>query len=100
LPNFPWTVIVIDILTENNLDFQFYEAKIEVAWVLLALQAPFWFMVHLYLENIIPNSYGISKSCCFCFRSCCKPEATEEEEIFELPDLESNLDQAGKNKRH
>lgn len=57
-------------------------------------------MVHLYLENVIPDNYGISKSCCFCFRSCCKPELSEENEVFELPDLESNLGQAGKNRRH
>lgn len=71
-----------------------------MAWVCLAFQAPVWFMVHLYLENIMPDNYGISKSCCFCLRSCSKPEATEEKEVLELPDLESNLAQAGQNNRH
>jgi len=55
-------------------------------------------MVHLYLENIMPDNYGISKSCCFCFNSCSKSESTEESKAFELPDLEANMDQEGKNR--
>ena len=55
-------------------------------------------MVHLYLENIMPDNYGISKSCCFCFNSCSKSDSTEESKAFELPDLEANMDQEGKNR--
>ena len=95
LPNFPWTVIAIDYLKAGQVSF--FEVDTAIAWVCLALQTPFWFMVHLYLENIMPDNYGISKSCCFCFRSCGKSETTEESNANELPDLEANMNQEGKN---
>lgn len=38
------------------------------AWIALALQTPAYFAIYLYLDNVIPNSFGISKDCCYCFR--------------------------------
>ena len=27
-----------------------------------------YFLLHLYIEAIIPNAYGVTKSCCFCLK--------------------------------
>jgi len=38
------------------------------AWIALFLQPFFYFALYLYFDNIIPNAFGISKDCCYCFR--------------------------------
>ena len=47
-------------------------------------------MLHMYVEAIIPDNYGIRKSCCFCFASCCRkrPTATNSVEAAAAADLE------------
>lgn len=44
--------------------------KIDVrwAWLCLCLQPIVYFVMYLYLDNVIPNSYGISKNCFYCLR--------------------------------
>jgi len=39
-----------------------------LAWTFLILNLPFWIMVYLYLDAIMPSEYGISKHPCFCFK--------------------------------
>lgn len=84
LPTFPWTVIIVDSLKSDIVPIDYYEAEPVVAWICLALQAPIWFLVHLYLESILPDNYGISRPCCFCFAGC---RGKRKEEGVELEDL-------------
>lgn len=69
-PQFPFTTIMVDMLDTNG--FKFFEVGVPVSWFFLALNIPFWFMLHLYIEAIKPDSYGIARSCCFCFQNCRK----------------------------
>lgn len=75
IPNFPWTVIFIN--TIKTTPFEYFTATNEVAWVCLVVQVPIWFLIHLYLEAILPDNYGISKPCCFC---CTKSKPIDEED--------------------
>jgi ABC-type siderophore export system fused ATPase/permease subunit len=36
-------------------------------WTVLILSIPFWYMVWLYLDSVIPSEFGINKHPCFCF---------------------------------
>ena len=38
------------------------------AWTALVLTPPFYYFLHIYLEAIIPDAYGVTETCCFCFR--------------------------------
>lgn len=40
-----------------------------------AFNAVFYFMLYLYLEEVVQNEYGISKSKCFCFQGLFQPRA-------------------------
>lgn len=39
-----------------------------ITWVALILSLPFYYGLYVYLDAIIPDTYGISKSLCFCFK--------------------------------
>ena len=69
LPHFPLTVIIFELIYPyppippyvgylNN--------SIPIAWGALVLNIPFYMLVYLYLDEIIPDTYGISKHPCFC----------------------------------
>ena len=62
LPTFPTTVIVAD-MAESSLNI-----SLPIAWAVLVLQAPMYFLLYVYLDQVMPDTYGISKSCCFCLR--------------------------------
>jgi hypothetical protein len=38
------------------------------AWAALILSLPAYYFLYVYLDQIVPNTFGISKSCCFCFK--------------------------------
>jgi hypothetical protein len=40
----------------------------KVCWLFLLSSIPFWFLVYLYLDAVMPNVYGVQKHPCFCFR--------------------------------
>ena len=45
-------------------------------------------MLHLYVEAIIPDNYGIKKGCCFCFNSCRKrPNNTNSVDNIEMNNI-------------
>ena len=39
-----------------------------VVWFVLVASIPFWFCMYLYLDQVIPSEYGITKHPCFCCR--------------------------------
>lgn len=64
------------------------------AWATLVLLTPIYFMLHIYLEAIIPDAYGVTESCCFCFR---KRQANTDDEdqgidddMFQADQIETN----------
>jgi len=39
-----------------------------LSWAVLIILVPFWFFGYMYLDSVIPNTYGISKHPLFCLR--------------------------------
>jgi hypothetical protein len=39
--------------------------------------------VGLYLDNVLPNSYGLRKHWCFCLTCCCRHESRRRSRIDE-----------------
>jgi hypothetical protein len=48
------------------LDTDFISAP--VSWLCLVICIPFWFGVYLYLDNVMPNTYGVQKPHCYCLK--------------------------------
>ena len=44
------------------------EYNIPVAWVCLTATVPLYFFLYLYMDAIIPDTYGIAKGFCFCLK--------------------------------
>ena len=65
----------------QNVDL--FETSSEVAWCVLVILLPCYYFLHIYLESVIPDAYGINESCCFCFRKK-KPIEEEDDEIAEI----------------
>lgn len=64
IPHFPMTAI----LTHYVDAFSVADLNMGFAWVALILNIPLHFALYMYLDQVVPNTYGISKSCCFCLR--------------------------------
>jgi len=39
-----------------------------VSWTALIVEIPLWYLAYLYFDSVIPNTYGIAKSPCFCLK--------------------------------
>ena len=93
-PQFPFTVIMVNLL--DNTGLKFFEVSDEVSWVFLILSTPFYFLLHLYIEAIMPDNYGIASKCCFCFARCCKKRgvteanANNDQEAQELQEMNND----------
>lgn len=64
----------------NKTPLEFFTVGNEISWVALVINIPFWFFLHLYMEAVKPDSYGIRRDCCFCFSSCRKNKAQQNAE--------------------
>lgn len=62
LPDFPTNVIVANA-ANIPVDLNIY-----ASWAALIIQPVFYFMLYIYMDQVMPDTYGISKSCCFCLR--------------------------------
>ena len=51
-----------------------------VAWGTLVLLLPIYYFLHIYLESVLPDAYGINETCCFCLRGKKKPVEEENDE--------------------
>lgn len=61
-PHFPSTVVVCK-MANLQIDIDGY-----IAVASLILQAPFYYFVYIYLDAVMPDTYGIKRSACFCLR--------------------------------
>ena len=67
VPTFPFEVILADIFLVDGQP-PFFETSAAIAWVVIVLLTPIYFYLHIYLSSVIPDSYGVTESCCFCLR--------------------------------
>jgi hypothetical protein len=63
LPNFPFITIVCSTYEPDN---TYFTVPVWVAWACLVLQIPAYFSLHLWLENVMPNEFGVRKTCFYC----------------------------------
>ncbi len=63
VPQFPFMIIMYDALYSG-----FTPMNVYVAWVFAVADVFILYALYLYLSNVIPDTYGISKHPCFCFR--------------------------------
>ena len=70
LPHFPMSVIIFEIMYPPTVPLLpgYIDNSIPLAWIALFLNIPCYFGLYIYLDAIIPDTYGISKHPCFCFR--------------------------------
>lgn len=67
LPWFPFQVVAFESIYKGGAEV-FMKLNPSWAWVCLSLQPLIYFVLYLYLDNVIPNAYGISKDCFYCLR--------------------------------
>ena len=67
MPHFPFGMIMLKILLPGWV-FETLNCDITVAWVCLAISIPIYVMLYMYLDAVMPNTFGIRNSCCFCFK--------------------------------
>ena len=65
MPTFPFEVVLTSIFQP---DANYFQVSSVVAWIVLVLQSPIYFFLHVWVEAIVPDAYGVTESCCFCFR--------------------------------
>lgn len=63
-PFIPTSVIIAK--TINVVDFN--ELSLAGTWIAVILSMPAYYGLYVYLDQIIPDTYGIAQSCCFCLR--------------------------------
>lgn len=78
LPHFPMILILGRYFNPCPYFYYMDEVSIGLAWAFLVINIPLYFFLYMYLDQIIPNTYGIAKSCCFCLRKKPKPEEVRE----------------------
>lgn len=71
MPFVPTMVIIGGTLRVSPYD----QLSMPIAWIALILSLPFYYGLYIYLDQIVPDTYGISRGCCFCLRRRKRPEA-------------------------
>ena len=56
----------------------------------LVLQTPIYFFLHIYIEAVLPDAYGVTESCCFCLRRGGKKQDVESDEYHDFEDGSHN----------
>lgn len=80
LPNFSFSVIMLEFYIKGGAQL-LLGLNVNVAWWCLGLSTPFYLMVYMYLDGIIPNAFGISESLLFCLK-CRKKARFENDDNF------------------
>lgn len=68
MPNFSFSVIMLEFYIKGGPQL-LLGLNVQVAWWCLGLSTPFYLMVYMYLDGIIPNAFGIREGLCFCCTS-------------------------------
>jgi hypothetical protein len=105
MPHFSFGRIFLEYLIDDGAGKLWFKLimplPLETAWWVSVFTIPFYFLIYMYLDAIIPNTYGVAQPWCFCCKVkskrslllrvfCCKKEKDEV-----LPGEESPIKQAG-----
>lgn len=78
MPNFSFSVIMLQFYIKGGPKI-LMGLDVDVAWYCLAAATPFYLILYMYLDGIIPNAFGIRESLCFCLKRNKKPKFDQEE---------------------
>lgn len=67
MPNFSFSVIMLQFYIKGGPQI-LMGLDVNVAWYCLIAATPFYLLVYMYLDGIIPNAFGIRENLCFCFK--------------------------------
>lgn len=84
LPHFPCTVIVSKLSGVN------VNINMPVTWVTMIVLSPIYYGLYWYLEQVVPDTYGISKSCCFCLRSSRRSNTKDNSALLRGSDINND----------
>jgi hypothetical protein len=69
-PHFTFGMILIEFLVDHGVPKLFFKAilplNMEKVWLANITSIAFFLLLYIYLDAIIPNKYGVARSCCFC----------------------------------
>jgi hypothetical protein len=73
MPIFPAMTILVKLTESQLLPVTYRVLNVDhipaaVAWIFLFLCIPLWFAIYIYLDSVMPNTYGVQKHPCFCIR--------------------------------
>ena len=73
-----------------------------LTWACLILECPIYYLLYMYLDQVIPDTYGISKSCCFCLRKNRRRHRADVYSPIQEEDISKSLveDRQGENIRY
>jgi hypothetical protein len=72
LPWFPFEVVILECIYNGGVEF-WLQMDVKVAVVAMCVQPIVFYLIYLYLDNVIPNSFGIAQSCFYCLRCRRRP---------------------------
>jgi ABC-2 family transporter protein len=69
VPYVPLVIVIGNTLMVDEYEYKLLEGlNMPLTWACLILSLPLYYFLYVYLDSIIPDTYGISKSCCFCLK--------------------------------
>ena len=67
MPHFSFSVIMLQFYIEGGPKYLMH-LDVDFAWYCLIGATPFYILLYMYMDGIIPNAFGISESLCFCLK--------------------------------
>ena len=67
MPHFSFSVIMLQFYIEGGPKYLMH-LDVDFAWYCLIGATPFYILLYMYMDGIIPNAFGIRESLCFCFK--------------------------------
>ena len=64
MPFVPTMAIIGETLNVSPYD----QLSMPIAWISLVLSLPLYYGLYIYMDQVVPDTYGISRGCCFCLR--------------------------------
>ena len=65
---YPLPFVPMSVIITYSLGGSLGDQSLPAAWAALILSLPAYYFLYIYLDQVVPNTFGISKSCCFCFK--------------------------------
>lgn len=67
MPHFSFSVVMLQFYIKGGPQLLLH-LNVDLAWYCLIGATPFYLLVYMYMDGVIPNAFGIRESCCFCFK--------------------------------